>query len=528
MAIPAYYKNGVPYGADGHVIITITGGAVGPHLAVGSDAERPVYVGWPGLSAPMSHGIGPIAKYEPKELAHHSLESIREGQTQINELIIKARNAYRQNIEKLVRDSAHLLDSLKKSGLINHPELQLSVIALEEAVLALQVNVAQKNRAEQAVSIKTQAAEIAFEQFIKREDVKMHNFRDARPFAFDFVLSISPVYRHIVELWNTLYLPNLQQEMEEKNNLVTYLDRIKIICDDIVSKTKNLDNERKRIERKEQIIKELEKHKNKPTPVTNPITPVTDIAIKPLTAEPVVIDPVIFDPIIIEPESPTDLTLNTDLALQKATAPIPFTPLHPRPISQLKPINSASNENIENGALKDAIKLTADFYNELTEKWGEQSAKIAKKLAWDAKGKQIRNVDEALKEFEKHKRALNKKFSVKDREAIGKALESLNREEMAKNFARFSKAFYYTVKGIDAYDLYIEFKKGCDTDNWRPFFVKIETIGAGMAASALTAFAYSILLGTPMGILGFALIMTLVGVFIDDKFVEKINKSLSI
>lgn len=174
------------------------------------------------------------------------------------------------------------------------------------------------------------------------------------------------------------------------------------------------------------------------------------------------------------------------------------------------------------------MKTTANFYKEVTEKFGEQSAKIAKELADAAKGKKLRNADEALKAFEKYKDVLNKKFSVKDREAVAKALESVNRDQLARNLAKFSKAFYLTAKGLDGYDLLIEFKKGYNTDNWRPFFLKVETIEVGIAASILTAFAYSIILGTPIGILGYAIIMTLVGVFVDDKFVSKINNALTI
>lgn len=166
----------------------------------------------------------------------------------------------------------------------------------------------------------------------------------------------------------------------------------------------------------------------------------------------------------------------------------------------------------EEDRMKDALKTTANFYKEVTEKFGEQSAKIAKELADAAKGKSFRNAGEALKAFEKYKDVLNKKFSVKDREAVAKALESVNRDQVARNLAKFSKAFYLTSKGIDGYDLLNEFKKGYRTDNWRPFFFRVETIGAGIAASALTAFAYSIILGTPIGVLGYAIVMTLVGV----------------
>lgn len=183
----------------------------------------------------------------------------------------------------------------------------------------------------------------------------------------------------------------------------------------------------------------------------------------------------------------------------------------------------------EEEAMKDAIKTTADFYKELTEKFGEQSAKVAKELADAAKGKTLKNAEEALKAFEKYKDVLNKKFSVADREAVAKALESVRREHIAQNLAKFSKAFNYTGKAIEAYDVFVvELPKAIRTQNFRPLFVKIETLGAGMAATALTAFAYSVILGTPLGIFGFAIIMTLVSVLVDEKLVEKVNKAAGI
>ncbi|HFF8977272.1 colicin-like pore-forming protein [Serratia marcescens] len=183
----------------------------------------------------------------------------------------------------------------------------------------------------------------------------------------------------------------------------------------------------------------------------------------------------------------------------------------------------------EEEAMKDAIKTTADFYKELTEKFGEQSAKVAKELADAAKGKTLKNTQEALKAFEKYKDVLNKKFSVADREAVAKALESVRREHIAQNLAKFSKAFNYTGKAIDAYDVFVvELPKAIRTQNFRPLFVKVETLGAGMAATALTAFAFSVMLGTPLGLFGFAIIMTVVSVLIDEKLMEKVNKAVGI
>ena len=51
-------------------------------------------------------------------------------------------------------------------------------------------------------------------------------------------------------------------------------------------------------------------------------------------------------------------------------------------------------------------------------------------------------------------------------------------------------------------------------------FVKTETIAAGMAATAVVGFAFSFLLGGPVGLLGYGLIMAGVGALIDDKLIK--------
>lgn len=182
----------------------------------------------------------------------------------------------------------------------------------------------------------------------------------------------------------------------------------------------------------------------------------------------------------------------------------------------------------ESDTVKDAVKFTADFYKELTSKYGDNASQIARELAEAAKGKQIRNVDDALKAFDKYKDVLNKKFSVKDREAIAQALESFDRDLMGKNLAKFSKAFNYVGNTVDVYDVVIELIKAIKTNIWRPFFVKVESMAVGRAAAIITAFAFSIIIGMPIGILGFALIMASVSMLVNDELVEEINKLMGI
>lgn len=191
-----------------------------------------------------------------------------------------------------------------------------------------------------------------------------------------------------------------------------------------------------------------------------------------------------------------------------------------------KKVNDATIK--ENTSIKDALKLTSDFYKTTFEKFGQNASNVAKELAESSKGKQIQSVDAALKAFDKFKNNLNKKYSLKDRKAISNALESVNRAEMAKNLELFGKAFGFVSKTIDRYDIVVELRKSLETDNWRPFFVKMESLAAGRAASAITAWTFAVLLGTPVGILGFSIILAAMGAMVNDKFIEQINKLIGI
>ncbi|HBC0352928.1 TPA: colicin transporter [Salmonella enterica subsp. enterica serovar Napoli] len=189
---------------------------------------------------------------------------------------------------------------------------------------------------------------------------------------------------------------------------------------------------------------------------------------------------------------------------------------------------AAEAKKKEDDAVKDAVKFTEDFYKEVFKVYGEKAEQLAKLLADQAKGKKVRNVEDALRAYEKHKANINKKINAKDREAIAKALESVDVKQAAKNISRFGKGLGYTSLAIDAAEWAGALKEAIETDNWRQFFVKTETIAAGMAASAVTGFAFSIILGGPVGLLGYGLIMAGIGALIDDKAIEEVNKFIGV
>ena len=178
--------------------------------------------------------------------------------------------------------------------------------------------------------------------------------------------------------------------------------------------------------------------------------------------------------------------------------------------------------------IKNAVKISTDFFKALYSKYGDIQGKIALELADAAKGAQLRNVDEALKSFATFKGNFDNLYSDSERRAIALALESANRIQLAENLARFSKAFGLTGYAIDLYDILDGLIQAVETNNWRPFFVKAETLLVGTEAGTLAAWAFAVILGSPLGVLGFAIVMAAVSALINDSLMEKINKTIGI
>lgn len=128
------------------------------------------------------------------------------------------------------------------------------------------------------------------------------------------------------------------------------------------------------------------------------------------------------------------------------------------------------------------------------------------------------------KAFDQYKGILDKKFSVKDRQAIANALAALDKERMSKDLARFSKVFGSVGSVMDFVDLATEARNATQTGNWSPFFIKAEIILAGKAATTAVAAAFVMMTGTTLGLLGFALLMAAISALITDEMVTKLNE----
>ncbi|WP_204127833.1 colicin-like pore-forming protein [Pseudomonas ogarae] len=185
-----------------------------------------------------------------------------------------------------------------------------------------------------------------------------------------------------------------------------------------------------------------------------------------------------------------------------------------------------ADKQIEADNIKDDILFVTNFYKEVAEKFGEKASALAKELAESAKSNKIRSADEAIYAFNKHKDSIQKKFGKQDREAIARAIDSLDKETLAKNLSRFSKGLGGVSKGVDLAELLVEFLKATDSGDWKPFLIKLEVIILGTTATFLVAAIFGIAATTPIGILTFAVLMAATSAYIDEKLIEKINKDI--
>ncbi|MBI0552594.1 colicin-like pore-forming protein [Pectobacterium parmentieri] len=250
MTQPSYYKDGVPFDSTGQVIITITGGPTGSYLNPSSNpnASRPVYVNWPGINVP--HGGGGIVNYNPRNLPFSGLYSLREGQKKINQFLEQARNAYPKNVEQVKEEANTLLKNLRESGLIGNSEINLAANSLQESVDSLQVNIELTKSGELLVNSKTNETEKTFIDFMNNN--KLSNFIGKPDDMIDLAIATTGQWFH--RLWDRTVPPTFVEEIKEKNNLVTYLDRVKIVNDDVLDKKEKLNNIKNSFEVENEVL----------------------------------------------------------------------------------------------------------------------------------------------------------------------------------------------------------------------------------------------------------------------------------
>lgn len=177
--------------------------------------------------------------------------------------------------------------------------------------------------------------------------------------------------------------------------------------------------------------------------------------------------------------------------------------------------------------IETAIKSTGAFYKEVAEKYGEKASTLSKELAESAKGNKIRSAEAAFNAFDQYKDILNKKFSVQDRMAAAKYIDAMDFDAMGKAAARFSKGFGYVGPAMDLKDAFIEFNNSMKSDDWNPFFLKLESIALGLAATALVSAIFGFVAVTPLGILVFATLIAATGAVVNDSLTLKINEFIT-
>ncbi|MFY9995792.1 MAG: colicin-like pore-forming protein [Leclercia sp.] len=79
---------------------------------------------------------------------------------------------------------------------------------------------------------------------------------------------------------------------------------------------------------------------------------------------------------------------------------------------------------------------------------------------------------------------------------------------------------------MDLADLGVAVKKGVETGDWKDAITKVESIALTNTAGQLTAIAFAAA-GAPLGIVGFGIVMLLLGVvFSNENVLSAINTSL--
>ncbi|MDG6894539.1 hypothetical protein A6A20_02605 [Volucribacter amazonae] len=195
-------------------------------------------------------------------------------------------------------------------------------------------------------------------------------------------------------------------------------------------------------------------------------------------------------------------------------------------LSKLLDINDILNKRIEylkQKELQTNAEYISTFFEHISEKYGLLAEKEAKKLADSVKGKKIRNIDEAIKALDKYNKNFNKKINKKDREAILKALESLDMKSISNDLYNFNKVFKYTGTVFSVASLIEKIKEGYESDNWTPFYIEVEKQLLDKAATYVVGLALVTLTGASLGIIGYGILMVVISALISDELVEELH-----
>ncbi|WP_310572802.1 colicin-like pore-forming protein [Klebsiella sp. BIGb0407] len=169
------------------------------------------------------------------------------------------------------------------------------------------------------------------------------------------------------------------------------------------------------------------------------------------------------------------------------------------------------------------ISIASDFYKSLADKFGDRFSEKAKSLPIESKSKKIRSATEAIAAFDKYKNILNKKFSITDRVAIAKALESIDKQMMAAQLKKFGKMFGIIGESLLWGQFLAGIVKGLRTGEWEDAIIGGEKIAVGKIAAFIAVVAFSSIAVSPVGIIGFSFIMATTSALISDDMLKDMN-----
>lgn len=195
------------------------------------------------------------------------------------------------------------------------------------------------------------------------------------------------------------------------------------------------------------------------------------------------------------------------------------------------PVAAVNKQNADSAVasvadMKDAITTATAFLESISKKFGERAARLAQELAAQARSAKVRSVPEAIALFDKHKGTALNRLNAADKAAIANAFKSFDQAAIAKQLAAYSKVFGRFNKVMDLADIGAAVKKGIETGDWKDAINKLESIALTNTTGQLVAIAFAAA-GSPLGIVGFGVTLTLAGVlFSNEKVLSAINTSL--
>ncbi len=169
---------------------------------------------------------------------------------------------------------------------------------------------------------------------------------------------------------------------------------------------------------------------------------------------------------------------------------------------------------------------------------GENYKKLAREIAGNIRnfqGKRIRNYNDAMRSMNKLMANPGLKFSTADREAMVKAWQAFNADDMGNKFAALGKTFKVADYAMKAEKVRQKSIEGYRTGNWGPLIMEVETwIVSGIVSSvALGVFSATlgaalISLGAPAVVIGLMgiVIAGVLGALIDENLVDRLNNDI--